>query len=61
MAVVPVALTAAVVTVLVGARQIALLQRVRNSTVYGLVVRGAWLSIAVVGLIAVVNDVYDIA
>ena len=61
LAVVPVALTAAVVTVLVGARQIALLQRVRNSTVYGLVVRGAWLSIAVVGLIAVVNDVYDIA
>ena len=60
LAVVPVALAAAVVAVFVGGRHVARVQRVRNSTVYGFAVRAVWLSIAVVGLIAVVHDVRDI-
>ena len=56
----PVAVTAAVVTVCVGARHIVQLQRVRTSTSYGLVVRAVWFTIAIAGLIAVVHDVRDI-
>ena len=54
------AVVAAVVAISVGARRLDQLQRVRTSTVYGLVVRGVWLSIAVLGLIAVVHDVTQI-
>ncbi len=56
----PVAVTAAVVTVWVGARHIVQLQRVRTATAYRLIVRAVWFTIAVAGLIAVVHDVRDI-
>lgn len=55
-----IAVVAAVVAVSVGARQLDQLQRLRTSTMYGFVVRGVWLSIAVLGLIAVVHDVAEI-
>ena len=55
-----IAVVAAVVAVSVGARRLDQLERLRNSTVYGFAVRGVWLSIAVVGLIAVVHDVAEI-
>ncbi len=58
--IVPVAIAAAVGFLHVGARRITPIQRVRNSTTYGLVVRAVWLSIAIAGLIAAIHDVQQI-
>lgn len=49
------------ITVFVTFRQIDGLQRLRASLPYGLVVRSAWLGIAGLGLVALVNDIVDIS
>lgn len=58
--IVPVGIAAAVVFLPVGARWITPIQRARNSTTYGLVVRAVWLSIAIAGLIASIHDIRQI-
>lgn len=56
-----VVVVAAVLVVGVRLRHVTLVQRVRTSRGYGLVVRSLWLLIAVVGLLALVGDVDAIA
>ena len=56
----PLIFAVVVMTVLMGLGELAPVDRVRASRTYGLVVRGAWLGIAVIGLIALVEDVAEI-
>ncbi len=52
---------AVIATALIVLRQSDIVQRLRTSTPYGLVVRGLWLGIAVLGLIALIEDITEIA
>lgn len=60
LAVFPLLFAVVVIAVLIGLGELPPVDRIRASRMYGLVVRGAWLGIAVIGLIALVEDVVEI-
>lgn len=53
--------TAAAVTAFVALRRIDVVQRARATKAYGLVVRAVWLSVAVLGAFALIDDITDIS
>ena len=56
----PLVFAVVVMTVLMALGESTAIDRIRATTSYGLVVRGAWLGIAVLGLIALIQDVVEI-
>ncbi len=51
----------AVVTAMLIVRRFGVVQRIRSTSPYGLVVRSVWLGIAVLGLVALIRDITDIS
>jgi hypothetical protein len=56
----PLVLAVVVMTVLMSLGELSPVDRIRTSRAYGLMVRGAWLGIAVIGLVALIRDVIEI-
>ena len=56
----PLVFAVVVMTLLMALGELTVIDRIRASTSYRLVVRGAWLGIAVLGLIALIQDVVEI-